>query len=92
MKKIKDLINKIKRQVLNISTITWILFICGAINTGIIFGGISICLHPSYGGAIASLIASCILACFGTKFNIKETLCITIGSIVTFLLILFAML
>lgn len=92
MKKIKELINKIKQQLLSISSTTLILFITGAIINAIIFGGICICSHPCYGGAIASLIATAILACLGTKFNLKEILRIVFGAIVAFLLILFTML
>ena len=92
MKKIKELFNKVKEQLLSISSATWILFISGAVITAILFGGWCISFHPSYGGAIASLISTAILACLGTRFNLKETLRISLGAIVAFLLILFAML
>ena len=92
MKKIKELFNKIKEQLLSVGSSTWILFITGAVITAILFGGWCISFHPSYGGAIVSLISTAILACIGTKFNLKETLRISLGAIVTFLLILFAML
>lgn len=92
MKKIKELFNKVKEQLLSISSNTWILFISGAVINAILFGGWCISLNPSYGGAIVSLISTAILACLGTKFNLKETLYISLGSIVAFLLILFAML
>lgn len=92
MKKIKELFNKIKEQLLSISSATWILFITGAVINAILFGGYCISFNPSYGGAIVSLIATVILACLGTRLNLKETLRISLGAIVTFLLILFAML
>ena len=92
MKKIKELFNKIKQQLLSIGSATWILFISGAVINAILFGGWCISFHPSYGGAIVSLVSTAILACLGTKFNLKETLRISIGAIVAFLLILFAML
>ena len=92
MKKIKELFNKVKEQLLSISSTTWILFISGAIINAILFGGWCISFNPSYGGAIVSLISTAILACLGTKLNLKETLRISLGAIVAFLLILFAML
>lgn len=92
MKKIKELFNKIKEQLLSVSSTTWILFITGAVINAILFGGYCISFNPSYGGAIVSLIATAILACLGTRVNLKETLRISLGAIVTFLLILFAML
>lgn len=92
MKKIKELFNKVKEQLLSISSATWVLFISGAVINAILFGGWCISFNTSYGGAIASLIATAILACLGTKLNLKETLRISLGAIVAFLLILFAML
>lgn len=92
MKKIKELFNKIKQQLMSISSATWVLFISGAVINAIIFGGWCISFHPSYGGAVLSLISTVILACLGTKLNLKETLRISLGAIVAFLLILFAML
>jgi len=92
MKKIKELFNKIKEQLLSVSSATWILFVCGAVITAILFGGWCISFNPSYGGGVASLVSTAILACLGTKFNLKETLRIVIGAVVAFLLILFAML
>lgn len=92
MKKIKELFNKIKQQLLSVSSATWILFVSGAVINAILFGGWCISFHPSYGGAIVSLISTAILACLGTKFNLKETLRISVGAILTFLLILFIML
>ena len=92
MKKIKELFNKIKQQLLSVSSATWILFVSGAVINAILFGAWCISFHPSYGGAIVSLISTVILACLGTRLNLKETLRISIGAIVAFLLILFAML
>ena len=92
MKKIKELFNKIKQQLLSVSSATWILFISGAVINAILFGGWCISFHTSYGGAIVSLISTAILACLGTKLNLKEALRIIIGAIVAFFLILFAML
>lgn len=92
MKKIKDLFNKIKQQLLSISSNTLILFIAGAIINAIIFGGICICFHPCYGGAIVSLLLTAIVACFGTTLNLKDFIRIIFGAIVAFLLILFTML
>lgn len=92
MKKIKELFNKIKQQALSISSTTLILFITGAIINAIIFCGVCICFHPCYGGAIASLVATTILACLGTRCNLKDFVRIVFGAIVAFLLILFTML
>lgn len=92
MKKIKELFNKIKQQLLSISSTTLILFITGAIINAILFGGWCISFNPSYGGAIASLVITVVLACLGTRFNLKDFVRIIFGAIVAFLLILFTML
>lgn len=88
MKKLKEFFNKVKQLFSKITKSDLINFAAGLISTAATFGVVSMCLHPSYRGVIASFILIIFLGlfkevydkvCAKKPFNLRDIIWVVSG-------------
>lgn len=97
MKKLKEFFKKLKEFFSKITKSNILHLVAGVVVTLTMFGVISMCMHPSYRGVIASVLLVLITAvfkelydkfCVLKAFKFIDVLCIILGAILASVLLL----